>query len=80
MAVAQAAGQFQWAPVYLDSRRGSDGIDGVHAAGSAAVLVVDVAAVQREHERSTAAQQRHQEEEEDWQQLEQMFSFYFSIM
>ena len=51
--------------MYLDSRRGSDGIDGVHSTGSGAIAVIDVAAVQREDEICAAGQQWNQQEEED---------------
>lgn len=40
--------------VYLDSRRGSDGVDGVHATGLAVVMVIDVIAVQRQDKRQAA--------------------------
>ena len=50
--------------VYLDSRRGSYGIDGVHSTGSAVVIIMDVAAVQREDEGHAGGQQRSQEEED----------------
>ena len=45
-------------------RRGSDGIDGVHSTGSALVLVIDVAAVQREVDGHAGGQQWSQEEED----------------
>ena len=48
--------------MYLDSRRGSDGIDGVHSARSGVVMVIDVTAVQREKE---AGGQRWSQQEED---------------
>lgn len=55
--------------VYLDSRRGSDGIDGEHSTGSAGVVIIDVAAVHWQDELLAAGQHRSQEQE-DWQQLD----------
>ena len=51
--------------MYLYSRRGSDGIDGVHSTGSAFIIVTDVTAVQREIQTVAAGQRWSQEEEED---------------
>ena len=51
--------------MYLDSRRGSDGVDGEHSAGSAAVTVMDATAVQRKMQTVAAGQRWSQEEEED---------------
>ncbi len=51
--------------MYLDSRCGSDGIDGVHSTGSAVVMVMDVTAVHWLEELLAAGQQWSQEEEDD---------------
>lgn len=61
----------------LDSRSGSDRIDDVNAAGSAAVSGEYVAAVQREDQIRTAGQQRNQEEGKDRQQLQGAVSRWF---
>jgi len=50
---------------YLDSRRGSDGIDAEHAAGLVLVVALDVAAVDRLEALFTADHRRSQEEEEE---------------
>ena len=51
--------------VYLDSRRGSDGIDGVHSTGSVLVLFLDVTAVHWQDELGAAGERWSQEEDED---------------
>lgn len=65
--------------LYLHRRPFSKGIDGVHAAALASVLVADVAAVPRLDELRAAGQRRSEEEDdEDRWQLEQRRSLSFA--
>lgn len=64
--------------MYLDSRRGSNGVDGVNSTGLTLVMIIDVTAVQWEDEEYAVGHHCSQEDEDHWYKLEQGRRFWLT--